>query len=201
MNGEPRDTKLINELDLSAMIEGILFYKSEPVKKSALASILGVSAEDIETALALLAERLRSGGTRLVLTDTMAELVTAQELSDLIQSLRKDELKSDIGKAGAETLSIVLYRGPLTRAEIDRIRGVNSTFIVRNLLVRGLIERRDHPTDSRSFVYAATPMLLNHLGITRREELPDFSAVMDALDVFERDERTRVEEAAQVNDQ
>lgn len=100
--------------------------------------------------------------------------------------MRKDELSADIGKAGAETLAIVLYRGPLSRIEIDRIRGVNSTFILRNLLIRGLVERRPHPTDSRSFNYAITPSLLQHLGITSRESLPEFAEVMNSLDVFEK---------------
>jgi segregation and condensation protein B len=113
-------------------------------------------------------------------------MVTAPEAHEIIEAMRKDELSGDIGKAGAETLAIVLYRGPISRAEIDRIRGVNSTFILRNLLIRGLVERRQHPTDSRSWVYATTPELMNHLGIQSREMLPDFVAVMDSLDAFEK---------------
>jgi segregation and condensation protein B len=109
-------------------------------------------------------------------------------VSATIEKLKKEELRGDIGKAGAETLAIILYRGPLSRIEIDRIRGVNSTFILRNLLVRGLIERRDHPTDSRSFTYAITPTLLNHLGISHREALPEFDVIMNALDSFEKQE-------------
>ncbi len=178
---------------LDVLIEGVLFYKAEPMKKSALASFLEVTETDIETALVALRDRLAAGGTRLVMTDTSVQLVVAPELSDHIERMKREELRSDIGKAGAETLAIVLYRGPLSRAEIDRIRGVNSTFILRNLLVHGLIERRDHPTDSRSFLYAATPMLLNHLGITHREELPDWSSIMDALDSFEAEEKSRAE--------
>ena len=175
-------------MNLEMSIEAVLFYKTEPMKKTALAELFSVSPEDIESALARLNESLSSHAMRIVSTDTSAQLVTAPEMSGIIEQIRKEELRSDIGKSGAETLAIILYRGPLSRIEIDRIRGVNSTFIVRNLLIRGLIERRAHPTDTRSFIYAITPTLLNHLGIQKREDLPDFSEIMNALDQFEKED-------------
>jgi segregation and condensation protein B len=166
-------------------VEAVLFYKTEPYGFDALARFLEVSEEEVREACAQLAESRQSSGLRLVMTDREVQLVTAPELFDLIEKLRKDELSQDIGKAGAETLSIILYRGPLTRADVDRIRGVNSTFIIRNLLVRGLIEKRDNPKDARAMLYAPTPALYTHLGITRREDLPDFVDVMNAIDSFE----------------
>ena len=172
-------------MSLENNIEAVLFYKTEPYGFVALATFLGVPESEIREALIRLGERLKTGGLRLIMTDTTVQLVTAPEQSELIEKLRKDELSQDIGKAGAETLSIILYRGPLTRAEIDRIRGVNSTFIIRNLLVRGLVEKRDNLSDSRSFTYAGTPTLFAHLGITRKEELPDFESVMNAIESFE----------------
>lgn len=173
-------------MNLDARIEAVLFYKSEPVKKNWLADFFNVSSEEIDVALASLAAALQTRGVRIVMTDVAVQLVTAGEVSEIIEQVRKDELTGDIGKAGAETLAIVLYRGPLSRAEIDRIRGVNSTFILRNLLIRGLIERRPHPTDSRSWTYAVTPELMNHLGVQHRESLPEFGSIMDALDAFEK---------------
>ncbi len=172
-------------MDLTLRIEAVLFYKTEPFAFTALAEFLDVGEEEIREACARLQEARQASGLRIVMTDKEVELVTAPELSELIEKLRKDELSRDIGKAGAETLSIILYRGPLTRADVDRIRGVNSTFIIRNLLVRGLIEKRDNPKDSRSALYAGTPLLYTHLGITKREELPDFETIMNTLDTFE----------------
>ena len=181
-------------MSLDSQIEAVLFYKTEPYEKNALAAFFDVPLEVVNDGLKILAERLKTGGTRLIMTDTTVQLMTAPEFSALIDQLKKDELSNDIGKAGAETLAIITYRGPLSRAEIDKIRGVNSTFIIRNLLVRGLIERRDHPSDSRSFIYAVTPMLLSHLGVTTREELPDFESVMNDVDNFEKnDEMTLTE--------
>lgn len=184
-------------MNLDSRIEAVLFYKSEPVKKAWLAEFFNVSGEDIEQALATLATMLEQRGLRLTRTNTDVQLVTAPEVASSIEQIRKDEQSADIGKAGAETLAIILYRGPISRAEIDRIRGVNSTFILRNLLIRGLIERKSHPTDSRSWVYAVTPELMNHLGVQSREALPEFSTMMDALDAFERQQNE--EEEAPVN--
>ena len=68
-------------------------------------------------------------------------LGTAPQMSATVETLTKEELMKDLGKAGLETISIILYKGPISRAEIDYIRGVQSNFILRNLLVRGLIEK------------------------------------------------------------
>lgn len=172
-------------MNLEAHIEAVLFYKAEPVKKSALAELFAVSIEEIEAALIQLSQALSARGIRLTTTDVYAQLVTAPETSDTIEVVRKDEIKGDIGKAGAETLAIILYRGPLSRIELDKIRGVNSSFIIRNLLIRDLVERRPHPTDSRSFIYATSPTLLNHLGVSRKEDLPEYAQIMTALEQFE----------------
>jgi len=174
-------------MSLENHIEGVLFYKAEPVKKTVFMELFDVKEAVLNEACVSLEKRLLSGATRLVITDSELQLVVAPELSELIDSIRKDELKKDIGSAGAEALAIILYRGPLSRADIDRVRGVNSTFIIRSLLVRGLIERRSHPTHKQSFTYAITPALLNHLGIQKREELPQFSEIMDALDTYEKE--------------
>jgi segregation and condensation protein B len=173
-------------------VEAVLFYKTEPYGFDALARFLNVSEEEVREACIQLAEQKRTSGLRLVMTDKEIQLATAPELGELIEKLRKDELSQDIGKAGAETLSIILYRGPLTRAEVDRVRGVNSTFIIRNLLVRGLIEKRDNPKDARAMLYAATPALFTHLGITRREDLPDFETIMNAIDSFEMNQASEI---------
>ena len=178
-------------MELDKGVEAVLFYKAAPMKLRVIAEFFEVSEEDVQTACTALQERLVNGATRLITTDTEVELVTAPELSMTIESLRKDDMRRDIGKAGAETLAIVLYRGPLTRIEIDRIRGVNSTFILRNLLIRGLVERRDNPKDQRSFLYASTPELLAHLGVQRRNELPEFEEIMNALDTHEKQNEER----------
>lgn len=170
-------------MTLDQKLEGVLFYKATPMKKSVLCKLLDCTEEELNAAVAALAKRLQDGGTRLVQINTEVELVTAPELDELIESIRKDEMRRDIGKAGAETLAIILYRGPLPRADIDRIRGVNSSFILRNLMVRGLVEK---DSSGKQVLYRGTPQLMAHLGIESITQLPDFAEVMNALDEYEK---------------
>ncbi len=169
-------------MPLDTQIEGLLFYKATPLKIVALAKLFAVTEDDIKASALSLQTRLQAGATRLLITDSELELVTAPELDQLIESIRRDEMKRDIGKAGAETLAIVLYKGPVSRAEIDRIRGVNSAFILRNLLVRGLVAREQV---GKGNVFTVTPALLAHLGVTTKAELPEYAKVLDTLEAFE----------------
>jgi len=170
-------------MDLGTRIEAILFWKGEPVSMTGLSKMLGATSEEVSAALLELAEKLSNRGIRLVTTDTDVSLMTAPEMTETIDALRKEEMSRDIGKAGAETLAIVLYRGPLSRSEIDYIRGVNSSFILRNLMMRGLVERLEG-SDKRAFAYAVTPKLLAHLGIEKKQDLPEYASVMASLDAF-----------------
>lgn len=169
-------------MELDKAIEAVLFYKAEPIKKAVLMKTLEVGEEELGTALSLLKERLQSGATALLSTDEEVSLVVAPEFDELIEGTRKDEMKRGIGKAGAETLAIVMYRGPITRAEIDRVRGVNSSYILRNLEIRGLVERR---SGKRQNEFVITTELLRHLGIQEKTEMPDYAKVLNALEAFE----------------
>lgn len=174
-------------MSLESRVEGVLFYRAEPVKKTELAQLFSVSEGALTSALAVLKTSLTDRGITLLETENDVQLVTSPELSETIEAMRKEELRRDIGKAGAETLAIILYRGPLTRSEIDFIRGVNSTFVLRNLLIRGLIERIQNPGDQRSYQYGVTPSLLAHLGITKKNELPGYADVMSKIEQYEKE--------------
>lgn len=188
-------------MNLEIAIEAVLFYKTEPVSKTELIAFFDVSTDEIEGALHTLSERLQHGATRLIVAHDKVQLVSAPEVAETIERLRKEEISRDIGKAGAETLAIILYRGPVSRADIDFIRGVNSTFILRNLQIRGLIERIAHPTLPRSYQYRATPAIFAHLGITNKDELPEYTTVMDALDTYEREATAMQAAAPEISDQ
>src|SRR3989344_3911323 len=139
---------------------------------------------EVITALGVLKEKLLGRGVTLIEKDDEVMLGTAPEASGMIEELSKEELSRDLGKAGLETLSIVLYRGPITRSGIDYICGVNSTFILRNLLIRGLVEKIPNPNDQRSFLYRATFDLLSHLGIPRVEDLPEYGNTNESIEKF-----------------
>ena len=135
-------------------------------------------------AIIFLRGSLNERGITLIQLEDEVTLGTSKEASELIESLTKEELTKDIGKAGLETLSIILYQGPISRAELDYIRGVNSQFILRNLLVRGLIEKIDNPKDQRSFLYKPTLQLLSFIGISKIEDIPDFQSVKSDIENF-----------------
>lgn len=165
----------------SAQLESILFFKSEPLTTKELAKMLGMSEAGIREAAEALKESLRDRGLTLVSEGDAYMLATAPEASELIERITKEELEKDPGKAGMEILAIILYQGPQTRAQIDYIRGVNSTFSLRQLMIRGLLERVDNPADQRSFLYKPTLQLLSFLGVSSTNELPDFGKTKEML--------------------
>lgn len=170
-------------MTLHQKIGGVLFYKASPVSKKSLLSMFSVDTAQLDEALQNLSQQLAGSGITLIHTDTQVQIVTDPSLDELIMEVRKDDMKRDIGKAGAETLSIILYRGPILRSDIDRIRGVNSSFILRNLLVRGLIERTQN---GNTYSFDVTPALLAHLGIQHKTQLPGYAETLDKLEQFEK---------------
>jgi segregation and condensation protein B len=177
-------------LSLNAQIESILFWKGEPLSLKKLSQTLNKSVEEISAGLTQLEESLQQRGLALQRNADEVALATHPEMSKLFESLVKEELNKDLGKAGLETLSIVLYKGPIKRSEIDYIRGVNSQFILRNLLIRGLVERISDPKDERSFLYKPTFELFSYLGITKIEDLPEYEKVTTDME----DHKKNIEE-------
>lgn len=172
-------------MNLEQKIEAILFYKNEPIEIKKLAELLESKEGEIKESLQKLSESLAGRGLCLVQTEKEVSLATSSETKDLIEKIAKDEMSREIGKAGLETLAIVLYNGPVSRREVDFIRGVNSTFILRNLCVRGLIEKEADTKDLRVFRYRSSLNLLAHLGIKKVEELPEFEMFKNKIKATE----------------
>lgn len=170
-------------MELSRLIEAILFAKAEPVARTYLVKVTGKSAGEIDEAIAELSVRLKdTSGLELVTKDNEVTLGTSPEAAEILKSIREEELSKDLGKAGLETLSIVLYRGPIAKPDIDYIRGVNSGFVLRHLSVRGLVERIPNPKDARTFLYRPTFKLLSHLGLSKVEDLPEYTNIQEEIE-------------------
>lgn len=179
---------------LSAKLEAILFWKGEPEKVTRLAESVGEPPAAVREALGELETALEGRGLRLLCTDDEVALTTAPEAAEFIEAMRRDELSRDLGKAGAETLAVVLYKGPTTRAEIEYIRGVNCASILRSLMIRGLIEKIPSPEREKSFLYRASVELLTSLGVTKVEELPEYERARAEIDGWERAAKTAEDE-------
>lgn len=182
--------------NLVVKIEALLFALGRPLSHRELAKQLGADMDDVKAALAA-----AEGGRGIVIVDdgTQAELRAAPEAADLIEKTRRDEYARELGKAGQEVLAAVIYRGPLTRSEIDFIRGVNSSQTLRTLAMRGLVRRVQNPKDSRSFLFEPTTELLSTLGVARAQDLPDYADVRAKLSQLE--EAYRQKEAGTMDGQ
>ena len=164
------------EKNLEAKIEVVLFVHGEPMKIRRLASLVKTSDAQIEEALNGLKEKLgnEDRGLDLMRSKDEVQLVTAAELTDIVEKLTKEELDTKLTPAALETLSIIAYLGPCTRALIDYIRGVNSAFMLRSLMVRGLVERGEDKEKTGGYVYQITFDFLKHMGVSTPGELPEY---------------------------
>ncbi len=174
----------ITNMDLNKKIEAVLLYKNEPISVNELSKILLVATDEVRESITKLQEFYKERGIVIVSDGEKITFGTSSSTSNIISAIQKAELSRDIGKAGLETMAIILYKAPVSRREIDYIRGVNSGFILRNLMVRGLVERAEGVEGERSFSYKPTLELIRYLGITKKEELPQFDKVVEKLVQF-----------------
>ncbi len=171
--------------DLVTKIEAILFYTAEPVSFNFLAKTLDEDVEEIKKAAGELGLLLEKRGVRLIVHNNEVSMVTAPELAPVIEKLIKEERERDLGRAGIETLSIIAYKGPVSKKEIEYIRGVNSQYALRSLLLRGLIEKVSIKGDERMVGYGITGDTLRYLGLSHISELPEYEEVNKQLEVEE----------------
>ena len=173
-----------DDLELKSKIEALLFFKGEPLSVKKIADILKENIEDVNLAISNLKIDKETSGLCLVTNGEDVTLGTNPKMNVFLEDMRKEELSRDLSKASLETLSIILYKEGsknVTRSEIDYIRGVNSSFILRNLLVRGLIEKTVDKNDARRYVYRPTLDTLQFMGITEIKELPDYEETIKKL--------------------
>ena len=184
----------MNNLSLSKQIEALLFALGRPLSREELSQKLSVKEHTLQSAVEELQAELAKSSIALVDDGKMLELRTAPEAASLIERVRKEEYARDIGRAGLEALAAILYRGPLTRSEIDFIRGVNSSQTLRTLTMRGLVRKIPNPKDERSYLYEPTTDLLAHLGVAGAVELPDYATIREKLDTLEKAYREKQKE-------
>lgn len=161
--------------EMKAQIESILFAAASELPLKKLAKLLDISVEDVEREVAELVEirNISESGIHVLVHDGRVELVTNPGHLELVEGFVKQELPSELTAPQLETLTIIAYRGPLTRLEIEQIRGVNCQMILRNLQVRGLVEEKDGELVT---LYQVTPLFLKTLGVHSVEELPEYEA-------------------------
>jgi len=160
-------------LSLVARVESLLFVADEPVSAGRLASALEVSEAEIEAALEQLEHEYQARGVRLQRKGDRVQMVSAPEAASYIERFLGLELTTRLSPAALEVLAIVAYRQPITRAQIEAIRGVSCDAVLRTLVSRGLLEEVGRLEQAgRPILYATTFQFLQYLGLRSLEELP-----------------------------
>ena len=165
-------------MNLLSQIESILFVASKPLSPKAVAKALGVDVAKIEDALETLKMKYNQpeSGIHIIFDDESVQMATNPDNAAAIDSFVKDEVSGELTRPQLETLTVVAYRGPITRPELEQIRGVNCALILRNLMVRGLVEEGE---DSEKLmpVYRLSFDALRHLGVANAEEFPEYQTL------------------------
>lgn len=162
----------------SNTIEALLFATAEPQTVSALSTRLGVPVSEINEAIELLQSALGDHGIMLIVHNDIVALATRPEHAALLESVRKDELSKELTKAAAETLATIVYHPGISKAQIEFIRGVNTSYSLRNLQIRGLIEQVGN---GRAVTYHPTIALLESYGVSSIDALPQYTETHDKI--------------------
>jgi segregation and condensation protein B len=161
---------------LEAKIEALLAVSPRPLNVKKLAELTGAKKEEVRQAVAALADRLASSGSGVVVVrvDDEVRLGSSPEVAKIVEDYVKDEITGELTRPQLETLTVIAYRGPVSKAELEQIRGVNCTIIIRNLLIRGLIEES---TDNDVEQYLVSMEFMRFLGAASVAELPDYETL------------------------
>ena len=162
-------------------LEALLFIYGEPLAVDKIVTLLGtrekeVTEENVRAAIAGLKAKLERDERALTLvqTEEKVQMVTKPAFAPLLEALVKEEFHEDLTPAALETLTIIAYAGPVSRSVVDYIRGGNSTFIMRVLAMRGLVDRLPDPKRPQAYLYRPSMELVRHVGLARIEDLPDY---------------------------
>lgn len=158
-----------------AELEALLFHYGEPVELKKISKILNLKENEV----ADLVNSYEGQGLMILRQGERVQLVTKPEHKGIAEELIKEEFREELTPASLETLAIVAYLGPVPRSTIDFVRGVNSSFVLRSLLMRGLIERELNPHRQNVYDYRVSFDFLRHMGLGSQSELPGYEKYKD----------------------
>jgi segregation and condensation protein B len=176
-------------MDILARLEALLFISARPVSVQQLAGILELSTREVEQLIQQLEGQYQARGFRVQQSNAGYQLVSApQAAADIERFLGLEEI-TRLSRAALEVLAIIAYQQPITRPQIDSIRGVNSDSVLRTLLRHGLIEevgRSEGP--GRPFLYTTTTDFLSYFGLQSLQDLPPLQTEHELMNTLESDQ-------------
>ena len=164
-------------MSLKQEIEALLFISTKPLAVKDLTKLTGSKDENIEKAIGELREKYNSENSGLRILENQKvkrkeyQIATSPEVRETVEKFLKEEVTGELTRASLETLTIIAYRGPMTKAEIERIRGINCSQILRNILIKGLVESEEK---NKEYYYSISFDFLKHLGIESVSQLPNY---------------------------
>jgi segregation and condensation protein B len=185
-------------MSLKSKIESLLFISTHPLSINKIAEWIAADKDEVKTELEnLFTEYNQPGkGINLQKIGSNFQMVTNADNGKLVAEFLKEEVTGELTPASLETLTVIAYRGPITRAELELIRGVNCSIILRNLLIRGLIEEQE---DKKNMVstYQISFEFMKHLGIKQAADLPDFEKLNSQENLEKILNQAKIEEQAE----
>ncbi|AQQ15197.1 Segregation and condensation protein B [Corynebacterium glaucum] len=172
---------------LRSRIESILLVVETPVMVAELAEVLGASPSDVDKQLLEWANELDARGSGIELRETAEgwRLYTRPENAEAVESFVLDGAQTKLSRAAMETLAVIAYRQPVTRAQVAGVRGVNVDGVMRTLTLRGLIAEVDPDEATGAHRYVTTELFLELLGIDSLDRLPDLAPLLPEVDAIE----------------
>lgn len=174
----------MSEKNILGQVEALLFVAGKPLSFKEIATVIGSDKKEVKHKVAELNENYtqNNSGLRCIITGDKVQLFTAPDFDELANVYLEEERQSELSKPSLETLSIIAYRGPVSKEEMEQIRGINCSLIIRNLLIRGLITEIDQ---SGSKLYEVTHDFLKNLGVESVSKLPDYEKLSQHESVSE----------------
>jgi len=165
----------------SSRLESLLFISTKPLGVKKIAQTLEMGESEVSELLNELQKKYDApdSGLNLINAGKEWQLTTAKAQSDFVREFLADDASGELSRPSLEALTIVAYRGPISKPEIEQLRGVNCSLILRNLMIRGLVEMVEG-TDKLEPRYQTTTDFLKFLGIKNVRELPNFEKLNSA---------------------
>lgn len=164
--------------ELHNKLESILFVANKPLTAKQLANLVSSDEAQVKTALQELQTLHKDSGVVILSASDGFQMATHSTNSELVKNFLNADLREALTEATVEVLAIIAYRQPISKAEIEAIRGVNSQYSLRALLIRGLIEKIPNPRDARGSLYQVTTEFMQQLGLTSIQDLPEFEKLV-----------------------
>jgi segregation and condensation protein B len=183
------DLGIVAESELAGALEAVLLVVDSPVTDAALATAVGHGLERVRQELSALAQRYTQAGSGIELRAAGGgwRFYTRDRFAPVVERFVLDGQQAKLSKAALETLAVVAYRQPVTRARIAGVRGVNVDGVIRTLVARGLIEEVGHDAETGGLLYRTTELFLERLGLSSLEDLPSLGPLLPEIDTLEDD--------------